>query len=68
MRKLVIKKILDMNEKLNKLNFGETRPIQEYLLSYATDEFLLSSYELLIRFDEEFCIKSYLNTGKLPSI
>lgn len=63
MRDLIINKILNFNDKHNKLDFGATRPLQKYLLSYATDEALLLTYETLIRFDEEVAIKNFINTG-----
>lgn len=61
MRNLVIDKIIKMNDKYyNKLGFKyDITETRKQILQYATDEFLLETLDILIRFEEELRAKKY---------
>lgn len=61
MRKLIIKKINELNKKHNKLVF---EPLLTITSMYFTDQFLLKVYENLVRYDEEQNVKEYILNKK----
>lgn len=69
MKETIIEKIIELNKKsLNKLGFIELsglEDMQKYILNHATDKFLLETFEILIRYDEELKISKFLSTGKV---
>lgn len=66
MKKLIIKKIMELNKKHIKVEFGKTiDTFTETLLENLTDEFLLETYEIYLRYDEEERLRKFIY-GKLP--
>lgn len=61
MRKIIIKKINELNARYKKLDFDPTLMTSP---SYFDDKFLLEVFESLVRYDEEQNIKKYILNKK----